>query len=115
MMPRQPHSSAKSDITLSVDEMAQHAEEAARLLKLMANPNRLMILCRLMEQDFSVTELNEHLPISQSALSQHLAMLRKHGLVTFERDQQTLYYRLASPGVEAIVEVLYRLYCSPGE
>lgn len=112
-MPRDPNSSPESDIHISVDEMAQHAEEAARFLKLMANPHRLMILCRLIERECSVTELNTHLPVSQSALSQHLAVLRKHGLVTFERDQQTLYYSLASPEVKAIVEELYRQFCVP--
>lgn len=100
---------------LSVEEMAQHATEAANFLKLMANPHRLMIMCHLIEQEFSVSELNAHLPISQSALSQHLAMLRKSGLVSFRRDQQTVYYRLASSEVEAIVHELYQQFCVPGE
>lgn len=101
----------KSVTNVSVDEMARHAKDAAAFLKLMANPHRLMILCHLIEKELSVSELNAHLPISQSALSQHLAMLRKSGLVSFRRDQQTVYYRLASPEVEAIVNELYQQFC----
>lgn len=94
-------------------EMARQAETAARFLKLMANPNRLMILCYLLEDEMSVTELNSHLPLSQSALSQHLGLLRNSGLVATRRDQQTIYYSLASEEVVAVMSVLYEQFCRP--
>jgi len=96
-----------------IDEMARHAEQAAMFLKLMANPHRLMILCHLLDAEMSVSELNVHLPLSQSALSQHLAMLRKSGLVKTRRDQQTIYYSLASPEVDAVMVVLHEQFCTP--
>lgn len=95
----------------SVDQMARHAEEAAAFLKLMANPHRLMILCHLQGAEMSVGELNAHLPVSQSALSQHLAILRNSGLVATRRDQQTIYYRLASPETSSIMDELYEQFC----
>lgn len=91
--------------------MARQAETAARFLKLMANPNRLMILCHLLDNEMSVSELNSHLPLSQSALSQHLALLRNSGLVNTRREQQTIYYSLASPEVHAVMGTLYEQFC----
>lgn len=93
--------------------MARQAETAARFLKLMANPNRLMILCHLLDNEMSVSELNSHLPLSQSALSQHLALLRNSGLVNTRREQQTIYYSLASPEVHAVMGTLYEQFCQP--
>ncbi|TVS09782.1 MAG: transcriptional regulator [Wenzhouxiangella sp.] len=95
------------------EEMARHAEEAAQFLKLMANPHRLMILCHLLDQELSVGELNEHLPLSQSALSQHLAVLRNSGLVTTRRQQQVIFYSLASGEVRAVMGELYEQFCRP--
>jgi len=95
------------------EEMSRQAETAARFLKLMANPNRLMILCHLLDAELSVSELNEHLPLSQSALSQHLALLRNSGLVKTRREQQTIYYSLASEEVHAVMAVLYEQFCRP--
>jgi DNA-binding transcriptional ArsR family regulator len=97
----------------SPGEMAQHAERAAGFLKLMANPHRLMILCHLLESELSVSELNAHLPLSQSALSQHLAVLRNAGLVSTRRDQQTIFYSLASEEVRAVMATLYEQFCRP--
>jgi len=94
-------------------EMAQHAERASGFLKLMANPHRLMILCHLLETELSVSELNAHLPLSQSALSQHLAVLRNAGLVQTRRDQQTIFYSLASEEVRALMATLYEQFCRP--
>lgn len=94
-------------------EMARHAEDAAQFLKLMANPHRLMVLCHLLDAELSVSQINEHVPLSQSALSQHLAVLRNSGMVATRRDQQTIYYRLANDGVEAIIGELYEQFCKP--
>ncbi|QOC24241.1 winged helix-turn-helix transcriptional regulator [Wenzhouxiangella sp. AB-CW3] len=98
---------------MSPREMARQAETAARFLKLMANPNRLIILCHLVDAEMSVSELNSHLPLSQSALSQHLALLRNSGLVRTRRDQQTIYYSLASEEVHAVMAALYEQFCKP--
>ena len=79
----------------------------------MANPHRLMILCHLLDGEMSVGQLNEHLPLSQSALSQHLALLRNAGMVTTRRQQQTIFYSLASEEVVGVMEVLYEHFCAP--
>src|SRR6056297_3462 len=99
---------------MPIAEMARHAEDAAHFLKLMANPHRLMILCHLLETELSVSEINRHVPLSQSALSQHLAILRNSGMVSTRREQQTIYYRLANSGVQAIMDQLYNQFCAPG-
>jgi DNA-binding transcriptional ArsR family regulator len=98
---------------MPVEEMARHAEDAAQFLKLMANPHRLMVLCHLLDAEMSVSQINEHVPLSQSALSQHLAVLRNSGMVATRREQQTIYYRLANDGVHAIMAQLYEQFCRP--
>jgi len=101
------------DNQLTIEEMALHAEEASHFLKLMANPHRLMILCHLLHHELCVTEINEWVPLSQSALSQHLAVLRHSGVVRTRRDQQTIYYSLASHAVSSIIGELYEQFCKP--
>jgi len=86
--------------------------QAADLLKLLSNPKRLAILCYLLDGEMSVGELVEAVQLSQSALSQHLAKLRELELVATRREQQSIYYSLSSPETEAIIEVLYGLYCA---
>jgi DNA-binding transcriptional ArsR family regulator len=86
------------------------AGEAAQLLKLLANDHRLIILCRLSDEELSVSELSEYVNLSQSALSQHLAKLRAEKLVATRRDAQTIYYRLASPNALKLVKALCDLY-----
>lgn len=102
-----------SEQRLSAEDMSHHAEQAAQFLKLLANPHRLMILCHLFDGEVCVSELNRHLPLSQSALSQHLAVLRHSGLVTTRRQQQTIFYSLAGAEVTAIMQVLYTQFCQP--
>lgn len=101
--------------TMTLSEMARHAEDAAQFLKLMANPHRLMVLCHLLDAELSVSEINEHVPLSQSALSQHLAVLRNSGIVKTRRDQQTIFYSLTNRGVESIIGELYEQFCRPGQ
>ena len=107
---KQEHPSLEA---MTVAEMARHAEDAAQFLKLMANPHRLMVLCHLLEDELSVSQINEHVPLSQSALSQHLAVLRNSGIVKTRREQQTIYYSLANDGVRAIIAELYQQFCAP--
>ncbi|MBF8221570.1 ArsR/SmtB family transcription factor [Halomonas sp. 328] len=85
-------------------------EAATALLKAMANENRLRILCLLDGVELSVSELNAKLSLSQSALSQHLAILRREGMVTTRRASQTIYYSLQGEQARRIVATLAELY-----
>lgn len=93
-----------------VQQLEQRAAEAAQLLKLLANDQRLTVLCRLSSGEMSVSELGEHVSLTQSALSQHLAKLRAEGLVATRREAQTIYYRLANPITERLIGVLCEFY-----
>lgn len=101
---------------MSVDalmEMRENAEEASRLLKAMSNERRLMILCHLVAGEKSVGQLEQLVGLSQSALSQHLARLRKDGFVRTRREAQTIYYSLKGDEARTIIEALHALYCAP--
>ncbi|NQZ30501.1 MAG: winged helix-turn-helix transcriptional regulator [Oceanospirillaceae bacterium] len=92
--------------------LADSAEKATSLLKLLANKNRLMILCSLIDGELSVKELNERIPIAQSSLSQQLAWLRNAQLVKTRREAQSIFYSLDSPEAEKIILSLYQIYCA---
>jgi len=98
---------------ISLDDMQENAGRATALLKSMANETRLMILCQLVNGEKSVGEMHENIPLSQSALSQHLAVLRREKLVSTYRQAQSVFYSLASDEVRAIIQTLYSLYCAP--
>ena len=92
-------------------DMHSHAQAAAALLKALANENRLMILCTLISGEMSVGDLNAGVPLSQSALSQHLASLREAGLVATRKEAQTVYYSLLGEEAQKIIAVLQSIYC----
>jgi ArsR family transcriptional regulator len=95
-----------------IADFGRRAADAARMMKALANERRLMILCNLIAAgEMTVGELVEEIGLSQSALSQHLARLREDGLVTFRREAQTLWYRIADPDAERVIGVLRDLYC----
>ena len=96
---------------MDVTRMAAAADDASVLLKAMANRHRLMIICQLVEQPRSVGELAELLNVRDSTVSQHLALLRKDGLVTARRDGQTIWYSISSRQARELARALYRLYC----
>ena len=96
-----------------VNDIAENAKQSEKLLKSISNQYRLMILCHLGDQQLSVSQLNDKIDISQSALSQHLAKLRKEELVATTRDSQTIYYRVANPVALKIIKVLYEEFCGP--
>jgi DNA-binding transcriptional ArsR family regulator len=98
---------------MDLADMRTNAGSAARLLKALANEHRLLVLCYLLEGERSVGELNAELDLSQSALSQHLAVLREDELVATRREAQTIYYRVASPAVTAVLSALHGVYCVP--
>lgn len=92
--------------------LAQNSKKAAAFLKTMANDKRLLILCLLSQREYSVSELESELGVRQPTLSQQLAILREEGLVQTRRDGKSMYYMLASPEVEAVMELLYQLFCA---
>jgi DNA-binding transcriptional ArsR family regulator len=95
-----------------LDAMVCCAQEAARLLKLLANEKRLVILCVLATSgEMPVGALADAVNLSQSALSQHLAKLRRDGLVRFRREAQALHYRLADPRAVRMLVVLREIFC----
>jgi DNA-binding transcriptional ArsR family regulator len=95
-----------------IARLEQRAAEAARLLKLLANENRLLILCRLVaEREMPVGEIAAAVGLSQSALSQHLAKMREEGLVATRREAQTVHYRIADPDTRRILALLKSIYC----
>jgi DNA-binding transcriptional ArsR family regulator len=93
--------------------MQSAADAASELLKALANRHRLLILCQLIERERSVGELAAFLGIRDSTVSQHLALLRRDGLVAPRRDGQTIWYAISSAPARAVVETLYRVYCAP--
>lgn len=93
--------------------MQEKSKQIAELLKVLANENRLLILCALMEQDRSVGEIAVFVPdISQSALSQHLSLLKAHGILDFHKQGQQVTYKIKDHRVEEIIKVLRKYYCS---
>lgn len=96
-------------------QVREHASEAAAFLKALANDQRLLVLCALLEGPLSVGGINERVPLSQSALSQHLGVLRDAGLVTTTRQSQTIFYALTRGPALKIMEVLYAAFCAPEE
>ena len=96
---------------MDIAELQANASKASDLLKIMANQSRLMILCHLLEGEKSVQQLQGHVGLSQSALSQQLAMLRGQTLVATRREAQSVFYSLASSEAEVLIATLYDLYC----
>ena len=96
---------------MEIAALTDKAGQATRLLKSLANDRRLLILCHLSENEKSVGELERLVDLSQSALSQHLARLRRDNLVQTRREAQTIYYSIASPEADAVLQTLYNLYC----
>ncbi len=91
--------------------MERHASAAAELMGALANPHRLMILCALIGEEQSVGELNRRIPLSQSALSQHLALLREQGILTTRRQAQSVFYRIAPGPATDLMAVLHQHFC----
>lgn len=89
------------------------AKEAAKLLRALGNERRLMILCQLGDGERSVGELQPTVALSQSALSQHLAVLRDEGVVATRREGQTIWYRIADPAAVKVVATLAEIFCPP--
>lgn len=98
-------------VRTSVAQLQANAVRAAKFLKSMANPARLMVLCQLSIGESSVGELERIVGISQSGLSQHLAVLRREGIVKTRRVGQTILYSLAGREAALVMDVLYDMFC----
>ena len=92
-------------------KLEANAVQASTLLKTMANPTRLMVLCQIAHGERSVGELEQAVGLSQSGLSQHLAVLRARHLVTTRRVGQTILYSLASREAASVMSTLYEIFC----
>jgi DNA-binding transcriptional ArsR family regulator len=96
---------------MTAEAMRDQADEASEVLLALANANRLMILCHLLEGELSVNELLAKMDLAQSALSQHLAKLRMLKLVATRREAQSIFYTVSSDKVRSILGLLKELYC----
>ena len=99
------------DTTIDPQRLRAAAGQAVATLKLLANEDRLLLLCQLAEGELSVGDLEERLGIRQPTLSQQLGVLRTEGMVHTRRDGKRIFYRVADPQVLEVLAVLYRLYC----
>lgn len=94
-------------------EMEAAADQASDLLKALSNRHRLLMICQLIDGERSVGDLAGFLNLRDSTVSQHLALLRKDGLVAARRDAQTIYYSIASDPAREVLKTLYQVYCAP--
>ena len=102
-------------VSFDLEKMKTSAALACRLLKVMSNPDRLMLLCQLSQGEKRVGELEEILGIVQPTLSQQLTVLREEELVTTRREGKNIYYQIASPQAMAIMAVMYEQFCKNNE
>ena len=100
-------------VSLDLERMQVAAGKACRLLKVLSNPDRLMLLCQLSQGEKRVGELEEILGIVQPTLSQQLTVLRDEELVLTRREGKNIYYQIASPQALAVMQVLYAQFCAP--
>jgi DNA-binding transcriptional ArsR family regulator len=94
-------------------QFEESATRAATLLRLLGNEKRLMILCQLADGELSVGNIQPRVGLSQSALSQHLALLRAESIVATRREGQVIFYRLADPATIRIIAILAEIFCPP--
>lgn len=97
---------------MQLEDMQNCAPKALKLLKTMANEKRLFILCNLLDGEVSVNDLAERVELSQSALSQHLAILRKENFVVTRKESQTVYYSMQGDDTKQVMQLLHSLYSS---
>ena len=108
---KKPHPECDRSV---LEQTADHAAEAAALLKALSHDKRLSILCHLAGRELTVRQINDRVPGSQSVISQHLAVLRRDGLVKTRREAQTIYYSLDDDRAARLIEVLHELFCCAG-
>ena len=101
--------------SVELEQMQEAAGQACKLMKVLANPDRLMILCQLSRGEMRVGDIETRLGIVQPTLSQQLTVLREDGLVCTRREGKNIYNRVNSPQALAVLEVLYQQFCQPIE
>ena len=102
-----------ADASLELSQMREAAAQACNLMKVLANPDRLMILCQLSQGELRVGELEDRLGIVQPTLSQQLTVLREQQLVSTRREGKNIFYTLSSPQALAVIQTLYQEFCQP--
>jgi len=100
---------------LDIEQLRANAASAGALLKALANPDRLLLLCQLSLGERNVSELEQLLGIQQPTLSQQLAVLRREGLVATRREGKQVYYRISSAEALAVITTIYQLFCEEGK
>lgn len=100
------------DADINFDQLKSAAADASSLLKSLSHPDRLMLLCQLVQSEACVQELEQLTGIRQPSLSQQLGILREAGLVATRREGRQIYYRIASEDAMAVMAVLYQRFCS---
>lgn len=100
-------------MNINSEIMERAADEASDLLKALSNRHRLLIICQLIDGERSVGDLAEFLNLRDSTVSQHLALLRKDGLVSARREAQTIFYSIASEPAREVLKTLYQVFCTP--
>lgn len=100
---------------MDLHAMQASATRACGMLKVLGNPDRLLLLCQLTQGEFCVSELETLLRIQQPTLSQQLGVLRDEGLVSTRREGKQIFYKIDSKEAIAIMGVLYELFCHPGK
>ncbi|NNG23490.1 ArsR/SmtB family transcription factor [Telluria aromaticivorans] len=100
---------------LDLHDMRAAASQACALLKVLGNPDRLMLLCQLTQGEYCVSDLETLLGIGQPTLSQQLGVLREERLVSTRREGKQIYYRIDSPEALAVMQVLYEQFCLPSK
>ncbi|MFN3436183.1 MAG: ArsR/SmtB family transcription factor [Acidovorax sp.] len=104
-----------TDTAIDLESLRRSADSACRLMKVLSNPDRLLLLCQLSQGEKRVGELEELVGISQPTLSQQLGVLREEGLVNTRRDGKNIYYEIASPQAMAVMNVLFEQFCGPAK
>lgn len=99
--------------TMDISRMRKAAASASALLKVLSNPERLLLLCELSQGERCVSEMEQGLGIEQPTLSQQLAVLRTEGLVDTRREGRWIFYRITDEKLLALLQTLYRLFCAP--
>ena len=109
---KKPSATAADAVSIrGARDLQTQSAQAAKLLKALANPDRLLLLCQLAEQEKSVAELGELTGVAQPSLSQQLSVLRTEKLVATRREGKSIFYRIEAPEVHAVLQTLYKLYC----
>ena len=100
---------------IDIEQLRSSAGEACGLLKVLANQDRLLLLCQMTQGEYCVSDLEEMTGIRQPTLSQQLTVLRDEEMVSTRREGKQIYYSIASKEAMAVMQVLYKLYCRPGK